>query len=133
MLLRASSRAAGAEVDLEAAIGDAGGAGVPDAALLADFTDAVCRRRGDLDAVRSALSDQLGTAGLVEAAATVAVFNGLVRVADGCGIPLDDGAIAESDDFRRRLGIEAYRGAANTDPRRGDPTRLDGTVDALFR
>lgn len=136
MLLRASSRTIGTDVDLVDAVGAGEGSarsGVPAAGALIDFAEAVCRRRDDLGSVRQALLDAVGPAGFVEAAATVAVFNGLVRVADGCGIPLDDGAIAESADFRERLGIERFGGAVNTDAARGDPTRLDGSVEALFR
>lgn len=134
MLLRASSRAVGTDADLHAAVRPgAGDSGVPGGDVLGEFADAVCRRRDDLDVVRSAVGERFGAAGLVEAAATVAIFSGLVRVADGTGIPVDDGAIAESDDFRTALGLHGYAGAVNTDPRRGDPTRLDGTVEALFR
>ena len=41
-------------------------------------------------AVRAAV----GVDGWVEAAMTVAVFNGLVRTADASGIPLDDGVVS---------------------------------------
>ena len=44
----------------------------------------------------------------------MAVFNGLVRVADGTGIQLDAGLDAASRETRSALGIDAYGGAANT-------------------
>ena len=51
----------------------------------------------------------------MEAAATIAIFNGLVRVADGTGIQLDAGVLADSADFRAAYGVDDYAGAANTE------------------
>ncbi len=44
----------------------------------------------------------------------MAIFNGLVRVADGTGIQLDDGLRAFSAADRARLGLDGFAGAANT-------------------
>jgi len=44
----------------------------------------------------------------------VAVFNGLVRSADGIGIPLDDAVLAATVDARATLGFDGYLGAANS-------------------
>ena len=90
------------------------GTGVPcDAELLA-FATAANGGGGDLDAARAALAAQVGGEGLVEAAATVAIFNGLVRAADGTGIELDARVFEASADFRSRLGVDAFGGAANS-------------------
>jgi hypothetical protein len=43
----------------------------------------------------------------------VAVFNGLVRSADGIGIPLDDTMLAATVEARAELGLDSYAGAAN--------------------
>jgi hypothetical protein len=51
---------------------------------------------------------------VLEAAATIAAFNGLVRVADGTGIQLDAGVLADSADFRSELGVDRFAGAAST-------------------
>lgn len=67
-----------------------------------------------LAAARAELVDVVGPAGLDEAAATVAIFNGLVRVADGTGIQLDAGVLADSADFRADLGVDGFAGSANT-------------------
>lgn len=56
----------------------------------------------------------LGDDGVLEAAATVAIFAGLVRVADGTGIQLDAGALSDSADFRERLGVNEFGGAQNS-------------------
>ena len=89
MLLRASSDAVGAEVDLSAAVEDAADGGVEDGAVLTAFAEAVVRATDDLDAARTRALETLGPEKFVEAAATVGIFNGLVRVADSTGIPSD--------------------------------------------
>lgn len=84
-----------------------------------------------LDDARHRLQSAVGPAGLEEAAATVAIFNGLVRVADGTGIQLDGGVHDESADFRARLGIDDFAGAQNTS-RRPNPGRRSAGVADLF-
>jgi len=69
--------------------------------------------RGLADA-RERLQSVVGTGGLLDAAATVAAFNGLVRVADGTGIELDDTLVAFSADLRHELELDSMAGAANT-------------------
>ena len=69
----------------------------------------------ELAAIRAAIEQALGMEALHEAVATVAVFNGLVRVADGTGIQVDAGVLADSADFRPQLGVDGYAGAANTE------------------
>ena len=80
---------------------------MPSAALLLTFTGAVL---GDDDsevsAQRALLREQLGDAALVDAAATVASYNAVVKVADATGIPLDEETAAATNDLRTDLGIE---------------------------
>jgi hypothetical protein len=109
-----------------------GDTGVPHGRVLAGLAEAVCRRTPELDRARAAVLDAVGPAGLVEAAATVGIFNGLVRVADGCGIPLDDGTLSVSVADRAALGIDRYGGAANTDTARTVAPPPDGSVRSLF-
>ena len=59
--------------------------------------------------------DAVGVEAAGQAAATVAAFSGLVRVADGTGIPIDDGLASASTEIRDELGLAAFNGAANTD------------------
>ena len=49
-----------------------------------------------------------------EAAATIAIFNGLVRSADAIGIPLDDVVMGSTADHRSALGINDYAGASQS-------------------
>lgn len=135
VLLRESSRILGQDIDLDAVVDGgrppAGGDyGFPAAAELLAFASAANRMAnpamatagaGENVEAASSLVDArenlvvaVGPEGLLEAAATVAAFNGLVRVADGTGIELDDAMIVVSSDIRSHLGLDAMAGAANT-------------------
>jgi hypothetical protein len=111
-----SSDALGAVVDLDAIVDRSfvGDVGIPAGAELLAFTNAVQSAAPDLATARAALRSVVGADGVLEAAATIAVFNGLVRVADGTGIQLDQGLEATSAPDRERLGLDRFAGAANT-------------------
>ena len=110
-----SSEALGLTVDYERVLDrqHVGDVGVPNSPELLAFTNAVQIGDSDLDTARSRLHDAVGPDGVLEAAATISVFNGLVRVADGTGIQLDGGVFAVSATDRARLGIDQFAGAAN--------------------
>ena len=112
MLLGASSDAIGAEADLRGAVGEATGS-IPHGGLLVSYAEAANRDPAAAQALDDEVIVAVGEAGLVDAAVTVAVFNGLVRSADGIGIPLDDVVLAATVDARATLGFDGYPGAAN--------------------
>ena len=114
MLLRASSAAVGAEVDPTAVVGNAQECGVAHGEILEAYAVAAHEGAGIHEA-GTAVRDAIGEAGWVEAAMTVAIFNGLVRTADASGIPLDDGVVSATADDREQLGLGEYAGAANSD------------------
>ena len=114
MLLRASSQAVGAEVDLSAAVEDAADGGVEDGAVLTAFAEAVVRAADDLDAARAGALETLGPAKFVEAAATIGIFNGHVRVADSTGIPSDAMMLERTADVRGPLGVNRWAGAKSS-------------------
>lgn len=135
MLLGASGKENGLDVDLEVAVdaSKSGDAGVPCGVELMAFASAANQRSDALPAAREALRQAVGDEGVLEAAATVAAFNGLVRVADGTGIQLDPSMLTGTAEDRARLGIENFAGAANsvgapTAPRR----HSDEAVRQLF-
>jgi hypothetical protein len=49
------------------------------------------------------------SAALVDAAAAIASFNAVVKVADGTGIPLEAAKEARTRDIRGTLAIDAFR------------------------
>ena len=131
-MLRASNAALGHDTDLSTTIGgDAATAGVAASTELVAFTEAAVRGE-PLTEVRAALITAVGADGAGQAAATVAAFSGLVRVADGTGIPIDDGLAAASADIRDELGLNHFAGASNTDLARTTAGRFRD-VDSLWR
>ena len=67
----------------------------------------------DLAAARKAVHIHLGGEGLADAAAIVAGFNGIDRVADATGIPLDTAMAEHTTDLRAELGIDAFAQAGS--------------------
>ncbi len=119
MMLRASVEMDGGEVDLNAVTkpGEDPGEALEGATELLAFADAmVGRDEAELDQARRALIDRLGAEQFVEAAAVVANFQRMVRIADATGIPLDGIVMTMTDDFRGELGIDAFEGAARSKP-----------------
>ncbi|MEE3331528.1 MAG: hypothetical protein VX246_11725 [Myxococcota bacterium] len=107
------------DIDLRGVVatGDAvsGSSGVPDDDVLIALSDAVTR--GDsraAESARDALRQRLGDGALVDAAAVVATFNTMDRIADGSGIPLDAVLVSPSRSFREELGLGRFASAANT-------------------
>jgi hypothetical protein len=127
-LLRESSKAKGEDYDLSLLTGARGDGNIPQGALLVAFAEAVL---GDddrrLQEVQAAIRDRRGDAAFVDAAAIVATFNAIDRVADATGIPIEDNKAASTADFRAALGINAFaeqRGEI-ADPRdRGSVERI---------
>jgi hypothetical protein len=111
-----------------------GGAGIPDGPILLEFATAVHRDDPGLAAARRAVLATVGSAGLLEVCLTVGAFNGLTRVADATGIPLDGGTLAATTDVRAELGLNDLAGARASGGavRASGPARLPATVRDLF-
>ena len=121
MLLRASSIHTGEAFDVSAVTADeVRPVGVPGEDILLKFADSAMRRdERALAEAREAIDLELGGEALVDAAATVASFQRLTRVADGCGIELDSRAVLMTGGLRQELGIERFASAANTPKPKG--------------
>jgi hypothetical protein len=108
-LLRESSKAKGEGFDLGLLTGTPGDGNIPHGALLVAFAEAVL---GDNDrrlaGLQADIRTKLGDAALVDAAAVVATFNGIDRVADSTGIPIEDAKAEATADLREALGINAF-------------------------
>lgn|GEM_PF-4988182 len=80
--------------------------GVPDGAILVQFTEAVLGADDLLlEQVRGRLRASLGDAKLVDAAGAVASFNAVVKVADGTGLTVDDFRRDLADKLRDELKL----------------------------
>ena len=121
MFLRASSIHTGEEYDVSALTSDQPGrVGVEGEEILLNFADSAVRRNEPaLAEAREEAETRFGREGLVEAAATVAAFQRFNRVADGCGISLDDRFAVISAGLQEELAVEHYASAANTRPLTG--------------
>ncbi len=134
MLLSVSGERAGLTIDLDVAT-DAtrqGDAGVPSGVELLAFATAANRRSDDLPRARAALEAVVGAEGVLEAAGTVAAFNGLVRVADGTGIQLDPSMMTSTAETREALGLDLFGGAASSEGAPTEPRHSDAGVRGMF-
>jgi hypothetical protein len=81
---------------------------VPHEAELIAFADAAIDPIRRTEEARATLLSRIGLAGMTDAAAVIAGFDAITRVADGSGIPLEPPKAAATADWRARLGIDAY-------------------------
>lgn len=84
-------------------------AGVAHAALLGDFADAAVAIEGAaLDTSRKRPVAAIGQAGMIDAAAVIAGFNGISRIADATRIPLEPPKAVQTTALRAELGIGRF-------------------------
>ena len=88
--------------------------GVEYGEVLLRYSDVAVARTSDLAEAREALNAAMGADAVVDCAATIANFQRMVRIADGCGIPLDSFSRRESEAWRADLGIDSFRSRGNT-------------------
>ncbi len=95
----------------------AASSGIQHAEALLAFADAAVSGEPEgLAAARERLLAEVGSEGLVDAAAVVANFERMVRIADGTGIPLDAPVAAMTTDLRDELDLARFGSASNTPP-----------------
>lgn len=110
-MLRESSNRTGNSFDLNAIVDSgAGSGGVPHGDLLIELVEAVLQGNADeVTVARKRVRDALGGAALVDACATIASFNAVVKIADGSGIPLEEAKAERTKEIRQSLGIDNFR------------------------
>ena len=94
--------------------------GVEGGAELIGFVEAVVAGHGENTAAEltteawQALADALGYDAMVDAAAVIANFQRMVRIADSTGIPLDEPVVMMTQNIREELGLNDYQAAQRT-------------------
>ncbi len=113
MLLRGSGEKTGEAFNLAGVTGASDDAiGVPDEALLLELTDAIISRNADdIERLRTAAVETLGAQAALDAIAVASGFNGITKVANATGIPLDDNTAATTVELRVVTGIDDYADA----------------------
>jgi len=113
-MLRESNEYNGDDFDLQALTAGVDGAasGIPHGDLLVAFAEAVTLAdEAAITEARTALQAAMGDAALVDAAGIIGMFNGLDRVADATGAPLEDWKAADTAGMRAALGIDSFAAA----------------------
>jgi hypothetical protein len=87
-----------------------GDAGVTAAADLMAFAGAAVRRDDEVVLrSRASVLAVLGAPAMLDAAAVVGGFDGITRIADATGIPLEPAKAEQTADFRTALGIDRFQ------------------------
>lgn len=115
MRLRVSGTDTGDEYELDAVMGGrAETSGLPHAALLNAFVEAICAHDATASAkARNALVTAAGLRAMIDAAAVIAAFNAYPRMADATGIPLEEGKAQVTAELRAELGLEVLNQPAD--------------------
>ncbi len=109
MLLRASSQRDGEPAELGSVTRESGASGVQHGDWLRALVEATVRGEWQhLAEVRRAAALAMGTQQTVDALTVAAAFNGITRVADATGIPLDESTAEATRGLREATGIERF-------------------------
>lgn len=109
MLLRASGEQTETTYDLASVTDESRDPGVPHGAHLRALTEATIR--GDwlsLGSLRQHAEAAMGVQAVVDVLVVAAAFNGITRVADATGVPLDDNTAATTAELRSVTGIDQF-------------------------
>jgi len=109
MLLRESGRKSDLDFDLNVVMGAQGAVGVENEKELLLVAEAVfLEDRAELSRVRELAEPVLGAQGLVDAIGVAAAFNGITRIANATGLPLDNSTTENTVELRKATGIDDY-------------------------
>ena len=109
MLLRASGQRDDRAYELSAVTRGHGDSGVPHSDTIRALTEATVANRWDeLAGLRESAATVLGEQAMVDVLTVAAAFNGITRVADATGIPLDDSVVPATQELRAVVGIDRF-------------------------
>ena len=104
MLLRGSG-----DFELQAVMDAELDSGVEHGTLLRQLVDAMIGRKwNEVAPIRDELVKCMGAQQTTDAIAVVSAFNGITRIADATGIPLDTGPAATTAEMRAELAIDRF-------------------------
>jgi hypothetical protein len=109
MLLRASGEREQGDYNVLSVTDDKIDPGVPNGTVIRQITERTisCDWLG-LAEYREQANDLIGAQQVVDVCVVAAAFNGITRVADCTGIPLDDNTSASTEQLREQTGIQAF-------------------------
>ena len=115
MLLRASGQKEDRDYDLTAVTHGERSAGVEHEDWLRRLAEEAVRGEWSaLSRTIEAASDAMGPKMAVDCLVVASAFNGITRVADATGIPLDENTEATTADMRAAVGLDAFAYAAKS-------------------
>ena len=116
MLLRASGQPDQKDYDLNSVTDDHLDSGVDFGHWLRSLTEAAIQNRWDeLATIRDQAGAAMGAQSMVDALVVASGFNGITRVADATGIPLDENTQQMTVDMRESTGIERFNYTEKSD------------------
>ena len=116
MLLRASGEKESAGYDLTAVTDRTRDSGVPHGELLTALAEQTAGSAWqDLKGTLAAAIDAMGAQQAVDALVVASAFNGITRVADATGIPLDENTAATTTEMRHAVGLDAFEYEAKSE------------------
>ena len=115
MLLRASGQQTADDYDLSSVTDAHADPGVLHGDHLRALTEATIRGQWlQLDGIRRRAAAAMGPQQATDALVVAAAFNGITRVADATGVPLDENTAATTAALRSATGIDHFDYAAKT-------------------
>ena len=113
MLLRASGEQENADYDLAAVTDRSRDSGVPHGELLTCLAEQTAGSAwSDLKKTLAEAIQVIGEQQATDALVVASAFNGITRVADATGIPLDENTADTTAAMRDAVGLDAYQYAA---------------------
>lgn len=109
MLLRVSGQQNKETYDINAIRDPSIDSGVPHGTLILQLTDALIRgAQQDFESIRSAAIGSMGEQAVIDILTVASAFNGITRVADATGIPLDPNTEQSTEYIRAILDINRF-------------------------
>ena len=88
---------------------EAGDIGVEHGDILIEFAEAILGVDDErMEAARKAIAEKMGASALVDSSAVAALFNGIDRIADATGAPLEQSKADATVNLRAETGIDEF-------------------------